>query len=176
MKRRNKALTVIFSFLPGAGQMFQGFMNTGIILLSLFFGVIFLSAFFDLYIINLALPIIWCYAFFDSINKMNYDDEEFYAIKDEIPFNFKPIKKVGMPIKIAAVLLITAGVFSIWNVVYSIISDYVYSISPISAFAYSLVDTLSSFPRIVIGIIIIICGIKLIHKKKEEMKDDTDNF
>ncbi len=175
MKRRNKALTVIFSFVPGAGQMFQGFMNTGILLLSLFFGVIFLSAFFDLYIINLALPVIWCYAFFDSINKMNYEDEEFYAIKDEIPFNFEPVKKLGMPIKIAAILLITAGVFSIWNVAYGVISEYIYSISPISSTVYALVDALSNFPRIVIGIIIIICGIKLIHKKKEEFKDGTDN-
>ena len=39
MKRRNKELTVLISFVPGAVQMFQGFMKTGVIIMILFWRI-----------------------------------------------------------------------------------------------------------------------------------------
>ena len=177
MKRRNNALTVLFSLIPGAGQMFQGFMNTGLLLLAIFFGVIFFASLFDLYIICLALPVIWCYSFFDSINKMNHDDEEFYELKDDFPFDLNPIKKSGAAIKIIAVILILTGFFSLWNIIYMPLNNYIYGTEyNFPHIIYYLVDMLSYVPRLSIAILIIVVGICLIRKKKKELNvDDTDN-
>ena len=47
-KKKSSFLTFCFSFLPGAGQMYMGFMKRGISLMSSFFFLIFLAVFFNL--------------------------------------------------------------------------------------------------------------------------------
>lgn len=177
MKRRNKALTVIISICPGAGQMFQGFMNSGLLFLGAFFGIIFFGALFDLHIIYLALPVVWCYSFFDSLNKMNHSDEEFYKLKDTIPFKSDLFKNSSLT-KIAAIILIAAGAFSFWSEIYNRIWRIIYDTShTYSDFTYFAVDILGALPKIAISITVIIVGICLIRKKKKEINknDSTDN-
>ena len=62
--KKNALLTFIFACIPGAGQMYYGYMRRGLSLVTLFcvasgIGVIIPP-------ILLATPIIWMYAFFDT--------------------------------------------------------------------------------------------------------------
>ncbi len=47
-RKKNKFMTVVFSFIPGAGQMFMGFMKLGTSFMSLFSFIILLSAWLNL--------------------------------------------------------------------------------------------------------------------------------
>ena len=64
--KKNALLTFIFACIPGAGQMYYGYMQRGLSLITLFCGCVILGA--------LASPlgvtafIVWMYSFFD-----NYD-------------------------------------------------------------------------------------------------------
>jgi hypothetical protein len=63
---KNGFLTFVFAFVPGAGQMYQGYMKRGLSLISLFCFSIMLA-----YVSNILLvftPIIWMYSFFDTFN------------------------------------------------------------------------------------------------------------
>lgn len=72
MKRTiSKFLTVLFSFLPGAGHMYMGLMRQGLQFMVLFFLPIFLIVWLRLGFLGLALPIIWCYSFFDALNRIS---------------------------------------------------------------------------------------------------------
>ncbi len=61
---KNRFLVFLFSLIPGAGQMYLGYMRRGICLMALFCAVIALTAIIGL--AGLALPVIWAYAFFDT--------------------------------------------------------------------------------------------------------------
>lgn len=63
---KNGFLTFCFAFVPGAGQMYQGYMKRGLSLVSLFFGgcaLVWLAE-----PLMLVLPIVWMYSFFDTFN------------------------------------------------------------------------------------------------------------
>ena len=64
--KKNGILTLLFACIPGAGQMYQGYMKRGLSLLLAFCLILFASTYFFLGALALFLPVIWLYAFFDS--------------------------------------------------------------------------------------------------------------
>ena len=63
---KNKFLTVLFAFVPGASQMYQNYMKRGLSLISVFMAGIFAACIFPLF--GLVLPVIYMYNFFDALN------------------------------------------------------------------------------------------------------------
>ena len=82
IRKKSSFLTFCFSLLPGAGQMYMGFMKRGVSLMSAFFLLIFLSSWLNLGPLMFAMPIIWFFAFFDTHNLRAMPDDEFYAMED----------------------------------------------------------------------------------------------
>lgn len=71
MKKKNGFLTFCCACMPGAGQMYLGFMKRGLSLLSIFIvaaSVPILSRGSALAMLVIICPIVWCYAFFDTFN------------------------------------------------------------------------------------------------------------
>ena len=70
MKTKSTFLTILFSFLPGAGHMYLGLIKQGIQLMVLFFGTIFLSSLTVSFFGNVFslllffLPVFFCYSIF----------------------------------------------------------------------------------------------------------------
>jgi ABC-type Fe3+ transport system permease subunit len=63
---KNGFLTFCFAFVPGAGQMYQGYMKRGLSLISLFCVCCMLATGITQLII--LAPIVWMYSFFDTFN------------------------------------------------------------------------------------------------------------
>ena len=63
---KNGFLTFCFAFVPGAGQMYQGYMKRGLSLVSLFCGGFVLGWLAEPLLA--VTPIIWMYSFFDTFN------------------------------------------------------------------------------------------------------------
>ena len=175
-KKKNRFLLFCLSFLPGAGEMYLGFMKMGLSLLSLFALVIIITVYSNIGVMGLVVFVICVYGFFHANNLGALSDEEFYKIEDEYLFglgekDMNSLKDffMGKYRKVFAVILILFGISMLWQTFcrflrHMVGSDYYYKY--ISGF----MNTVSSdVPRMIISFLIILFGIKLIWGKKEEL-------
>lgn len=167
-KKKDKFLTVLFSFLPGAGHMYMGFMKLGISFMAAFFFTIFLSSWLDIGPLLFLVPVLWFYAFFDSINKMSASDEQFASYEDRFLFNldraaqteFKMDKNVKL---IAGVIFLILGAYLLWQNLLSWVSRLI----PNEIYNF-LSELTHGAPRVIFAVIIIVIGIRLIAGRKKE--------
>ncbi|MBR3762104.1 MAG: hypothetical protein IKK59_05120 [Lachnospiraceae bacterium] len=173
IKKKNGFLTFIFSLVPGAGEMYMGFMKQGVSLMSMFFAVIFLTSWMRADILMCAGIVIWCYSFFHVHNLRGLPDAEFQAVEDkilvpfhntDINFNFsnKKLQTVG------AVVLILVGASMLWNYLLDLIN---WSIMPEWLY-HILWNICYGLPEAVIGVLIIWFGIRLIKGKKKALEGE----
>lgn len=167
-KEKSKFLTFIFSLMPGAGHMYMGFMKMGISLMAVFFFLIFLSSFFSIGPLLFVLPLVWFYSFFDCMNKRYSTDDEFLTLEDKYLFSLDELVKIDKDVlkkhRLASgILLIIIGGYLIWNNILNTLSAY------ISSELFNLINDVTRVaPQIIIGIVIILAGLKLIKGKKKE--------
>lgn len=169
-QKKNKFFTFLFSFLPGAAEMYMGFMKCGLSLMGLFFLSIMIPALFSLSdVFAFVIVLIWFYSFFHARSFATCSETDFLSLSDEFIWeSFLSDKKIAIPNPIlrkwAAGILILCGILMIWKNV----SSFLYLLIPESLWEELslLVDLI---PQIAIAIIIIALGIKLIMGKKEEL-------
>lgn len=169
IRKKNSFLTFCFSFLPGAGQMYMGFMKRGISLMSAFFLLIFISVLTGLGTLMLAMPVLFFYAFFDTFNLRAMPDDEFYAMEDDYLIIHEFTKEKARVIQskyrnILAFALIIIGFSILWNNIYDLIREFLpYYISNI---VYQFGHY---FPQLFIGLAIVALGLYLIRGKKKDL-------
>lgn len=169
-KKKNGFFTFLCSFVPGAAEMYMGFMRTGLSLMTVFFLCIALPAIFGGSDIFLGFAFIaYAYSFFHARNLWALNDEEFADVKDDFVWSeYNKIKLITLPSqktkRLFAWLLIIAGVSLLWNNLHGLmrrfLPDMLYGI--IASFAGRL-------PGILVSVLIILLGIKLIRGKKERL-------
>lgn len=175
-KKKNRFLSFCFSLLPGAGEMYLGFMKMGLSLISVFALSIIITLYFNIGVMGFAVFVVWVYGFFHANNLASLSDEEFNRIEDEYLFGFgeKDLDSLkdsvmGKYRKIFAIILILFGISMLWQTFcrllrYIVGNDYYYQ------YIHSFMRTISSdVPRVLIAFLIIWLGIKLIRGKKEEL-------
>lgn len=151
--------------------MYQGFLKRGTSLMLLFWGEIFLSSMLYSDWLLFALPVIWCYAFFDSINISSLSDEEFSRLQDKYLFiedgiNFKVnIDKIRVPA--AVILIITGSYILLENMVY--VLENIFGVPLRLHIIFRIMDY---FPRFVFSVAIIFAGLYLIKGKKAQIDND----
>jgi len=174
-QKKNKFLTFIFSFMPGAVEMYMGFLKKGASLMAIFLLGIAIPNFLRLYDFNFVFVIlVWFYAFFHAHNLAAQKDEVFYELKDgfiweEFMSNHKVSVPSGAVRKWLSAILIIAGTVILWqnfsNIICSFIPDRLWN------YMYPIIEKV---PQIVIAFVIIAIGLKLIAGKKEELNNDAE--
>lgn len=173
MTHKNNSLwRFLFSLMPGAGEMYMGFLKAGTSLMALFIFIIFaatLLGFGELIVIDI---IVWFYSFFHVHNLAALSDEEFYAVEDNYLFSIGSLslKKKDFSEnnrKILATVLIVMGFFMTWRGILYILSEFL----PWELYSYIL-NLTDNLPRIIMGIAIIALGIVMIQGKKEELNTE----
>ena len=165
--KKNLFLTFWFSFVPGAGQMYQQYMKRGlsIILLTTFF--IAITIIVGAPIFMLPVAIIMMYSFFDTYNIRNTLDSE-NEIEDEYIWkvagidifesNFEIVKKNS----VFGITLIVIGAYLLFN---NVIGNLIYE-SNIS-WLINIVQSIRNYlPSLLVSIISIAIGIKFISNKE----------
>lgn len=176
IRKKSGFLTFCFAFLPGAGQMYMGFMKRGATLMSSFFLLIFLSTWLNMSPLLFAMPVIWFFAFFDTFNLHAMPDDEFYALEDDyltIPGLSKDKTAQilqGKYRNIIAIILIIIGFSMLWNNICDIFEQFLPEI---------ISDSMSQFghyfPQFIVALGIIAFGVYLIQGKKREL-NSTDKI
>lgn len=168
-KKRNKTLTVLFSLIPGGGHMFMGFMKLGVSLMSLFFLLIFLSSWLNIGPLLYALPVLWFYSFFSSINMAWVDDTQFFEFEDRYCFTTESFSQVNKRLSGRGGLYV--GILLLFFGIYLILSKLVQNVY--SMLRVEIADALTNivyvFPQIFLGAIIVIIGVRLIIGKRREL-------
>lgn len=177
IRKKSSFLTFCFSLLPGAGQMYMGFMKRGVSLMGIFFVLVFASMWLNLGPLMAIAPIIWFYAFFDTHNLRAMPDDEFYAMEDNyiaIPefINDKAVELQNKYRTVFAAILIIIGVCSLWNNLYDLIDG---SVPRLIA---NVIYKIGRFmPQLFVSILIIAIGVYLIRGKKKDLDNiEKDKF
>ena len=178
-KKKNRFLLFIWSLIPGAGEMYLGFMKMGVSLMLGFALLVLLPA--VTYIDALAVfPVVmYIYSFFHANNLGTLSDEEFYAAKDQYLFDMEGVNgiekiRVGISArykKVTAVALIVIGVIMLWNMIY----DWLVHIFGWNNFYVTQIRFfMNRVPRVVIAIAVIWVGCRLIRGKKIECIEEEE--
>lgn len=175
-KKKNRFLTFCFSMLPGAGEMYMGFMKTGVSLMLLFFLVVMFSVWINQGIISALAIVVWFYGFFHANHLAGLGDEDFVQVKDEFLLGLDGlvgtkdfVRKYN---KVVACGLIFAGICLLWNTLTDVI-DYI--LPNTYNFIINMMWRIGDFvPSVVIGIAIVVFGIKLLGGKKADVADKQE--
>ncbi|MCM1088985.1 MAG: hypothetical protein NC419_12580 [Muribaculaceae bacterium] len=175
-RKKNRFLLFWWSLIPGAGQMYLGFMKMGVSLLVMGALGMMITGWLKIGILSFIPIVVWIYSFFHANNLGGLSDEEFYQVEDVYLFgldgdNAENLKNslVGKYRKAAALILILLGISMLWDVVcdilYKILGNELYN-RYFRNFAWGVGDNV---PRLIFGIVVIWFGLKLIQGKKEEL-------
>lgn len=171
-KKKNKLFTFCFSLIPGAGEMYMGFMKMGLSIMGAFIGICAAATLFELGPIMFVAIIAWFYSFFHVHNLAGMPDEEFYAVEDDYLFHLLDEEQRSADFirryrRLIAIVLIIMGVVLLWNSIYSMIIPYIpnYLVRLLSEIRYTL-------PNVVLAIAVIVAGVLLIRGKKKELYEE----
>ena len=174
-KKKNRFLTFCFSMMPGAAEMYMGFMRTGTELMLLFLGMIMVPSFLGLEGLTILDVVVWAYGFFHANHLASLSDEEFAKVEDNDIFGMelfrKGKKKLQGNFRGIAILLIILGVWLLWRTGV----DMLWSYRVLPEYVYELLFTISDYvPRLAASVLIIVLGVHMIRGRKEELYRGED--
>ena len=173
--KKNGFLTFIFACIPGAGQMYYGYMQRGLSLITMFIACFIVGA-----IINplAALAIIvWMYSFFDTYDLVRHlaagDPKEDGLL---LVGNFDDVKKlIPQHTKLVGWGLIGFGVWALYDL---LIGNWVYRIlNNVLGYGYAW-DIINGIPNLVVGGLLVFAGFKLLnmHPAKKNSDDELPPY
>lgn len=171
-KKKNKFLTFCFSCMPGAGEMYMGFLKTGLSLMSIFlFSIVVLGVLqFEEFAVVVGVTV-WFYSFFHANHLASLSDEEFAEIKDGFLFGEDAFAgytgRAKKYQKVIAGLLIAAGVILLWNTATDIARNF------LPEYLWKAMAIVGDYvPRIAVAVLIMIAGVKMICGRKAQLAQE----
>lgn len=177
-RKRSRFWSFVWSFIPGAGEMYMGFMKMGVSLMLGFGGMIAIVALTNLGALSVFPIVMYFYSFFHANNLASMDDQTFFAMEDRYLLGMEGLDNMeslstrmsGKRRTAVAAVLVLIGVSMLWQTVFSVLCDiFGWDNACLSALYYFARDDV---PRFVIGIAIIWIGVALIRGKKEDIAAD----
>lgn len=156
--KKSSFLTFCFSFIPGAGQMYQNYMKRGLSLMCLAGVLLILATMTETVIFVIPFLVVMAYSFFDTYNIRNAIGTEEQLKDDYIlkGINFDSLKNNRL---LGIGIILIGGYILLNNILYGIAIDTDIQI---------LVDTIriirNYLPSIIVSAITIGAGVKMLSK------------
>lgn len=169
--KKNGILTLLFAFIPGAGEMYQGYMKRGLSLITLFCLSTVLGAETQISLFYLPLPVVYMYSFFDTFN-LRAQISQGTAPADDYLFHLDPKDKRLMTLladshKLVGWVLIAFGALVAYqNIVMNTLGDLLWRWGQNSPFFRALYLVMDQLPEIVVCVALIVCGVWLVKGPK----------
>ena len=173
--KKNGFLTFIFACIPGAGQMYYGYMQRGLsIAMMLILCVMAATVIQPLLFLCL---VIWMYSFFDTYDLIRHlaagepkDDDLL------LPANWDNIRAIlPQHNKLLGWGLIAFGVWVLYDI---LIADWMTTVlEHFFGYGYAY-DIIHGIPNILVGILLVVAGIKLLglHPAKKADPNEADTL
>ncbi len=172
-KKKNRFFTFCMSCIPGAGEMYMGFMKTGVSLMTLFILTIILAVGLHQGTIAAFCVVEWFYCFFHTNHIASLGDEDFEKVEDKYLFKLDEVLEMREFMekyhKWVAYVLILIGISFLWNTT----AEFLYNVlpHPFMRLAQLMWRVGDYVPSILVGIGIIFIGVRMILGKKENAAD-----
>lgn len=183
--KKNGILTLLFACIPGAGQMYQGYMKRGLSLITLFFLCIMAGMLLEPLV--LTALIVWMYSFFDTFNlRAQFIAGTAPADDYLVHFNTKDARLTLFfrdSHKLVGWALIALGAMVAYqNIIMRVLGDVMWRWGQNSPFFRAVYLMLDELPEVVVCVALIVCGMwlvrgpkgKKVHRKKAEEPEDED--
>lgn len=183
--KKNGILTLLFACIPGAGQMYQGYMKRGLSLITLFFLCIMAGMLLEPLV--LTALIVWMYSFFDTFNlRAQFIAGTAPADDYLVHFNTKDARLTLFfrdSHKLVGWALIALGAMVAYqNIIMRVLGDVMWRWGQNSPFFRAVYLMLDELPEVVVCVALIVCGLwlvrgpkgKKVHRKKAEEPEDED--
>ena len=183
--KKNGILTFLFAFVPGAGQMYQGYMKRGLSLITLFFLCI-MAGMLLLEQLVLTALIVWMYSFFDTFNlRAQFIAGTAPADDYLVHFNTKDARLTLFfrdSHKLVGWALIALGAMVAYqNIIMRVLGDVMWRWGQNNPFFRAVYLMLDELPEVVVCVALIVCGLWLVrgpkgkkNRKKPEPPQDED--
>lgn len=173
---KNGLLTLLFAFIPGAGQMYQGYMKRGLSLMLMCCVIGVLAMLFAP--IALFLMLVFMYSFFDTLNLRaqialgNAPADDYLVHLD--PKDKRLARLLLDSHKLVGWLLIAFGALIAYqNLIMNILGDLVYRWGHSSPVFRALYLVMASLPDVVVCVVLIVCGVWLVKGPHPAKKPDV---
>lgn len=173
--KKNAFLTFIFACIPGAGQMYYGYMKRGTSLLVYFCLFIMLGAIISPLVVGVA--VVYMFSFFDTYDLIRHmaagEPKEDSLL---VLGNYEEIKKLlPQHNKLIGWGLVGIGVWALYD---TFISNWLYTLLCNlvgNGYAY---DIITGIPNVVIAALLIFAGLKLLglHPEKKNRDDELPPY
>lgn len=170
---KNGFLTFLCAFIPGAGQMYQGYMKRGLSLLLVLCCIGFASALVPP--LAIFILVVWMYSFFDTFN-LRALIATGTASEDDYLFHFDPKdRRVARFIldshKHLGWLLIAIGSLAAYeNIFMKILDDVMWNWGQNRPGFRAFYLVMQQLPQVVVCVVIILCGVWLVRSPKGSAK------
>lgn len=173
---KNGLLTLLFAFIPGAGQMYQGYMKRGLSLMLMCCAICVLAVLFSP--IAFFLLLVFMYSFFDTLNLRaqialgNAPADDYLVHLD--PKDKRLARLLLDSHKLVGWLLIAFGALIAYqNLIMNILGDLVYRWGHSSPVFRALYLVMASLPDVVVCVVLIVCGVWLVKGPHPAKKPDA---
>lgn len=173
---KNGLLTLLFAFIPGAGQMYQGYMKRGLSLMLMCCVICVLAVLFSP--IAFFLLLVFMYSFFDTLNLRaqialgNAPTDDYLVHLD--PKDKRLARLLLDSHKLVGWLLIAFGALIAYqNLIMNIFGDLVYRWGHSSPVFRALYLVMDSLPDVVVCVVLIVCGVWLVKGPHPAKKPDA---
>ncbi len=178
--KKNGILTFLFAFVPGAGQMYQGYMKRGLSLITMFCLCVMAGMLLEPLIMT-AL-IVWMYSFFDTFNlRAQFIAGTAPADDYLVHFNTKDARLTLFfrdSHKLLGWALIALGAMVAYqNIIMRVLGDVMWRWGQNNPFFRAIYLMLDELPQIVACVALVVCGLWLVRgpKGKKVHRDTPDD-
>lgn len=170
-KKKSKFWLGVFSLVPGAGEMYLGFMKMGVSLMLMCGLAIALMAMTGIMALSVIVVTIYIYSFFHANNLGRMDDQAFQEMEDCYLFGMDGFLSVrdsvkGRYKKIVGGILVLFGLAMLWNALFSVLCDIFGWDNEMLREIYRFMR--DEFPRVLIGVAVTWGGIWMLRGKKTQ--------
>lgn len=173
---KNGLLTLLFAFIPGAGQMYQGYMKRGLSLMLMCCVIGVLAMLFAP--IAFFLMLVFMYSFFDTLNLRaqialgNAPADDYLVHLD--PKDKRLARLLLDSHKLVGWALIAFGALIAYqSLIMNILGDLVYRWGHSSPVFRALYLVMASLPDVVVCVALIVCGVWLVKGPHPAKKPDA---
>lgn len=180
--KKNGILTFLFAFVPGAGQMYQGYMKRGLSLITLLFLCIMAGMLLEPLV--LTALIVWMYSFFDTFNlRAQFIAGTAPADDYLVHFNTKDARLTLFfrdSHKLVGWALIAFGALIAYeNIIMNLLNDVLWRWGRDSVVFRAFYLVMDQLPDVMLCVALILCGAWLVRgpqkagKKQAEAQEDA---
>lgn len=165
--KKNGILTLLFALIPGAGEMYQGYMKRGLSLITMFCLSVALGAWMGIEIFYIGAPILYMYSFFDTFNLRAQIGLDAAPADDYlVHFDMRDRRLEQLMAErhklLGWLLIACGGMMAYQNIIMNTLGDLLWrwgKESPIFRALYLVMDQL---PEVLVCVVLIVCGIWLV--------------